>query len=171
MDHYIGYAISGLLVLSVLLLSALIPGGPVETRNFSHISPFILGSFNTFLTVLGIASFPLAYFCIGGGRLALIGSLLCGIGYFLVYALDLAKIFPISKDKMPKVLFIIEVLGLIISIPLTLLSLMYMSMPKNGVMEVEISSSIILYTLAFMLIVGIGIITFATRAAMGKTKK
>ena len=51
-----------LLVVSSFLLAILVPGGPIETRSFSHISPLILGSFNTFLTLLGMLSLPLAYF-------------------------------------------------------------------------------------------------------------
>ena len=38
--------IAGLLVLSSVLLSVLVPGGPIETLSFSHINPIILGSFN-----------------------------------------------------------------------------------------------------------------------------
>ncbi|WKD50168.1 hypothetical protein [Microbulbifer spongiae] len=168
MENFIGYAISGLLVLSAVLLGLLIPGGPIENRNFSHIAPAILGMFNTFLTVLGIASLSLAYFSIGAGNLALIASAICGISYFLVYALDLAKIFPVSPDKMPITLFIIEVAGLILAIPLTLLSLYYLSLPRSGISEMDISSSTINSILVVLLIIGIGIIAFATKAAMRK---
>jgi len=168
MENSIGYAIAGLLVLSAILLSLLIPGGPIEKRNFSHIAPTILGMFNTFLTVLGLGSFALAYFSISAGNIALIASALCGISYFLVYALDLAKIFPVSPDKMPKALFIIEILGLIISIPLTFLSLYYLSLPKAGINEIHIPSSAIYSILAVVVIIGIGVIVFATKAAMRK---
>ena len=37
------YTVSVLLIVSALLLSSLIPGGPVEHRDFSHIHPIILG--------------------------------------------------------------------------------------------------------------------------------
>ena len=50
------YWIAGLLALSAISLSLLVPGGPIETRSFSHINPIILASFNTFLTTLSILS-------------------------------------------------------------------------------------------------------------------
>ena len=168
MEIYIGYTIAALLVLSAVLLSLLIPGGPIEKRNFSHIAPAILGMFNTFLTVLGIASLLLAYFSIGAGNIALIASAICGLSYFLVYALDLAKIFPVSPDKMPTPLFIIEIVGLVVSIPLTVLSLYYLSLPKPGITTMDIPSSVINTVLGVVLVIGIGIIVFATKAAMRK---
>ena len=168
MDNIIGYTIAGLLVLSAVLLGLLIPGGPIENRNFSHIAPTILGIFNTFLTVLGIASLPLAYFSIGAGNIALIASAVCGISYFLVYALDLTTIFPVSPDKMPRALFIIEVLGFIIAIPLTFFSLYYLTLPRAGITEMDLSSSTINSIFVVVLIIGIGVIIFATKAAMRK---
>ena len=50
------------LIVSVGLLSSLIPGGPVENRDFSHIHAGVLGAFNIFLTVLDLGSLVLAYF-------------------------------------------------------------------------------------------------------------
>lgn len=168
MESYIGYAVAGLLALSLILLGVLIPGGPIENRNFSHISPIILGLFNTFLTILGIVSLPIAYYSLGNSDIALIAAAVCGVCYFLVYALDIAKIFPLSPDKMPRTLFIIEVGGLIVSIPLTFLSLYYLSIPKVGATEIIISSGTINSLLIFMLISGAGIVIFATKAAMRK---
>lgn len=168
MESYIGYAIAGLLILSLVLLGVLIPGGPIENRNFSHISPIILGLFNSFLTALGIASLPTAYFSIGGSDTALIIATVCGISYFLVYAFDLTKIFPVSPDKMPRALFLIEVVGLVVSIPLTFLPLYYLSIPKAGATETVISAGATNGILTLMLILGAGIVIFATRAAMRK---
>ena len=48
MTKNIKYWISGLLILSSGLLVSLIPGGSIETRDFSHINPIILGAFNAF---------------------------------------------------------------------------------------------------------------------------
>ena len=123
-----GQTVASLLVLSAVLLGILVPGGPIETRSFSHISPLILGAFNTFLTVLGIGSLALAYFAVKGKRWAILAAAFCGISYFLVYALDLGMIFPVSPDKMPPALFAIEVAGLLVSFPLTFLSLRRVSM-------------------------------------------
>lgn len=96
MISYIGYSVVALLVLSTVLLGILVPGGPIEKRRFSHISPLVLGTFNTFLTVLGLVSLGLTYFSLKGNRWAFFAAAICGISYFLVYALDLGKIFPVS---------------------------------------------------------------------------
>lgn len=45
-----------LLYTSFLLLSSLIPGGPIETRSFSHIDSEVLLAFNTFLTLVALGS-------------------------------------------------------------------------------------------------------------------
>ncbi|WP_035526735.1 hypothetical protein [Haliea salexigens] len=51
--------LSVLLVLSGIALSSLVPGGPIENRDFSHIAPVVLLVFNIFLTALGLGSFLL----------------------------------------------------------------------------------------------------------------
>ena len=116
------YSVFGLLLLSAVSLTSLVPGGPIETRDFSHISPLVLGSFNIFLTTLSLTSFLLLYFVWQRQRWAFVASGIWGIGYFLVYVLDLARWFPVSPDAMPPALFAIEVFGTILSIPLAVLS-------------------------------------------------
>ncbi|MBJ7550886.1 hypothetical protein [Marinomonas ostreistagni] len=166
MEHYLGYAVASLLGLSVLLLATLIPGGPIENRDFSHISPMTLGIFNVFLTVLGIGSLILVYFVLAGSKLAVIASVLCGISYFFVYALDLGKIFPISPDKMPKALFWIELVGLILSIPLTLFSFIHLFMLNTAESASGISFETTFLILVAVIVFGVGIVIFATKSAM-----
>jgi hypothetical protein len=166
MENYIEYAVAGLLGLSAVLLGVLIPGGPIENRNFSHISPITLGIFNVFLTVLGIGSLALVYFSFVGSEIAFIAAALCGISYLLVYALDLGKVFPVSPDRMPRALFWIEVVGLILSIPLTFLSLIYLFMPKEGGNVSGISSGAMILVLAVVSSFGVAIVIFATKSAM-----
>ena len=62
MSFNIRYLTSVLLFISFGLLSILVPGGPIETRSFSHIDPLILGGFNPFLTSLAMISVFLIYF-------------------------------------------------------------------------------------------------------------
>ncbi len=57
MKNAVRYSVFSLLLLSAIMLTSLVPGGPIETRDFSHISPLVLGSFNVFLTTLSITSF------------------------------------------------------------------------------------------------------------------
>lgn len=169
MEHYIGYAVAVLLVLSAVSLGILIPGGPIENRDFSHMSPFTLGIFNIFLTVLGVGSLALVYFSVAGSEIALIAAVLCGISYFLVYALDLGKIFPVSPDRMPRALFWIEVVGLILSIVLTILSLIYIFISKGGGYVSGGLSGTMIMVLVVVIALGIGIVIFATKSAMRKS--
>jgi hypothetical protein len=163
--------VSTLLMLSAVLLGILVPGGPIETRDFSHISPVILGAFNTFMTSLGICSFVFAYFALKGKRWAFIASFICGISYFLVYGLDLGKIFPVSPNEMPAALLAIEIVGILVTIPLAYLSLRAIQMPMELSFAYEAGTEMNkkrVLILAVMVLVGIGIIIFATLAAMGK---
>jgi hypothetical protein len=169
MRNKAGY-VAALLVLSSVLLGILVPGGPIETRSFSHIAPLILGAFNTFLTILGIGSLAIAYFAAKRRRWAFALASICGIFYFLVYALDLAKVFPVSPDEMPTVLFAIEVAGIIVSLLLTYLSLnsRHIALSDNAehAVSVEMRKAHILL-LVLMVLTGIGIIIFSTMSAMG----
>jgi hypothetical protein len=143
----------------------LIPGGPSETRKFGHYSPFVLGAFNTFLTILGFGSLVVVYFCFDGSQWAFYAAGICGISYFLVYALDLGKIFPVSQDRMSRPLFIIEVAGLILSIPVTLLSFLSASMLEIETEDFHLSVFGIVL-LVLMVILGIGIVISATKVTM-----
>lgn len=162
MTKFIIYSAPTLLLLSTLMFWTLIPGGPFETRKFGHYSPFILGAFNTFLTVLGFGSLVVVYFCFAGSQWAYYAAGICGISYFLVYALDLGKIFPVSPDKMSRALFILAVTGLILSIPITLLSFISASMLETEIKDFELSVFGVIL-LFIMVIVGIGIVIFTTR--------
>ena len=167
----IRYIVSTLLVLSFGLLGILVPGGPIETRSFAHIDPLILGVFNTFLTSLGIVSILLIYFILKNRKWAFIISVVCGVSYFLVYALDLGKIFPVSPDSMPQALFVIEVLGTITSLPLMFFSareaLKSVNSDNEQAMKSDSYSKEFIYLVFFLVLIGIGIIVFATKSAMG----
>lgn len=165
MAKYIIYSVPTLLLFSTLMFWTLVPGGPVETRKFGQYSPFILGAFNTFLTILGFGSLVVVYFCFTGSQWAFYAAGICGISYFLVYALDLGKIFPVSPDKMSRTLFIIELTGLILSIPITLLSFISASMLETETEDFQLSVFGIIL-LFLMVILGIGIVISATKVTM-----
>jgi len=143
----------------------LVPGGPVETRKFGHYPPIILGAFNTFLTILGFGSLVVVYFCFTGSQWAFYAAGICGISYLLVYALDLGKIFPVSPDKMSRSLFTIELTGLILSIPITLLSFISASMLETEIKGYQLSVFGIIL-LFLMVVLGIGIVVSATKVTM-----
>ena len=170
MSFNIKYSVSLLLCISFVLLSVLVPGGPIETRSFANIDPLILGAFNTFLTSLAIVSILLVYFVLKNMKWAYVVSIVCGVSYFLVYALDLGGIFPISPDSMPQVLFIIEILGTIASIPLVYYSIQGTLKSANINHGAPIKGSIyskrFVFIVLILVVVGIGIIVFATKSAM-----
>ena len=106
-------------------------------------------------------------------------SAVCGLSYFLVYGLDLARIFPVSPDTMPKALLSIEILGIVLSLPLMLLSGRSIFQSRQLSRETNTfnyqSDAIALplvtgrrfaYAVAIVLL-AISIITFATKSAMG----
>ncbi|MBP0021787.1 MAG: hypothetical protein J7647_30060 [Cyanobacteria bacterium SBLK] len=167
------YWLSGLLVLSSVLLSTLIPGGPIETRSFAHIDPIILGSFNIFLTSLNIGSLLLAYFVWQEQRWSFLASAIFGLSYFFTYTLDLGGLFPISPDAMPLALFSIEIAGTAIALPLTIAAAQAMQdsiqTPIDGRNAIAIDSTATVKWSILMLILAVlavAIVIFATRSAM-----
>lgn len=172
MSFNIRYLTSVLLFISFGLLSILVPGGPIETRSFSHIDPLILGGFNPFLTSLAMISVFLIYFILKDLKWAYLVSAVCGVSYFLVYALDLGVIFPISPDAMPPALYVTEILGAIASIPLVYCSIQGALNLGSEQLEQEhrqavVYSKQLVFTVLIVTIAGIGIIAFATKSAMG----
>ena len=157
-----------LLVLSMVLLTILVPGGPIETRDFSHISPTILQNFNIFLTSTGIVSLLILFFIFKKIRWSYLVAFLCGLSYFCVYILDLAKIFPVSPSKMPTTLFIIEVVGTIISIPLMFLSLKSFINFHSTTEKSAVKTKYFWLAAIILALLGIFIVIFATNSAMGK---
>ncbi|KPM47982.1 hypothetical protein [Jiulongibacter sediminis] len=157
--------ISSLLVLSAVNLTLMVPGGFIESRDFSHISPMILGAFNILLTALGMISFFLAYFVFRKQRWAFMASLLCSIGYFIVYVIDLAEIFPKSPSPMPTSLLSLEIFGTILSIPLSLYAFKAFDKEKTEGPSSPVGNTIY-WIIAAAMIIGLGIIIFATKSAM-----
>ncbi|MCO6176384.1 hypothetical protein NHF50_15145 [Flavobacterium sp. NRK F10] len=157
--------IIALLVLSAINLTVMVPGGGIDTRDFSHIPLSILSVFNIFLTTLGMISLFLSYFIFRKYKWSILVAFICGLSYFLVYVLDFAHIFPKSPDSMPQLLVFLEAIGIILSIPLMLLSFNQTKKMKSSQDKSKLSYN--LYRLvAFAIIVGIAIIVFATKSAM-----
>ncbi|WP_415718315.1 hypothetical protein [Maridesulfovibrio sp.] len=107
-----------LLAASVANLSLMIPGGTVETREFTQYSTLVLASFNIFLTCLGFGSLAASYFVYKQNKGYLI-SVLLGVAYLAVYISDLAQIFPVSQNPMSATLARMEWIGSILGAALT----------------------------------------------------
>lgn len=153
-----------LLIVSTVNLTLMIPGGFIESRDFSHISPIILGGFNIFLTTLGMLSLFLIYFINKDQKWVFKASFICGLSYFIVYTIDLLGIFPKTPTAMPLLLLVLEILGTILSIPLMHYSFLRIKMAGN-----EQKTMLNKYVYSFIILailVGIGIIVFATKSAM-----
>ena len=135
--------------------------------------------FNTFLTLLSLLSLVVAYYVVKQQRWALVGSVTCGLSYFLVYSLDLGHLFPVSPDAMPTALLTIELLGTLLSLPLVLLSGQTILQGSEDALSAYPAKDAITFhwkttgqriTLALVFVlVAFSIITFATRSAMGLT--
>lgn len=101
-----------LLVALTLILIPMVPGGLIDTRDFAPLPRWQYNTFNVFLTTLGIASFVIAGFMLAGQHWTFIAAIVLGVLYILVFASDLAQIFPVVPDRMPVQLLILEVIDL-----------------------------------------------------------
>ena len=115
-------AIAILLILSVVLLSILVPGGPIENRDFNHMKRSVFRSFNIFLVSLGLTTIITTWFALKQDNWAYGLSFVLGLLYLGVYLLDLFAIFPKSPTKMSPKLASIEKINSVVAILLILLS-------------------------------------------------
>ncbi|RAV20777.1 hypothetical protein [Paenibacillus contaminans] len=104
--------IASLLVfLNVTLLAILVPGGPIENRDFSKLKGGVFWGFNLFLILLGITSFIVCYLLLISHPNAILITKIIAVLYFIVYIIDLAGIFPKSPTKMSAPLMLFEVIN------------------------------------------------------------
>ena len=118
-----------ILFLNVTMLSILVPGGPIENRNFDYLKayPLVYWGFSLFLILLILISLIMCYFLLLGDIWAFEVSMILGILYFMVYILDLGKIFPKSPTPMSKTLMLIEIINMMFAILLIIFSLAKLS--------------------------------------------
>lgn len=161
-----------LLLTSSIALMTLVPGGPIETRDFSHISFIVLTLFNLFLTVLGLGSLIQAYFVSRGNEWSIRNSVFTGGSYLLVYGLDLLSIFPVSPSPMPTLLLLIELIGIALALPILYLAIkLSQSAHTQFAMPVPTKASNLnsaLLLLCLFAIFTVAIVAFATLSAIGK---
>lgn len=158
-----------LLGLSGVLLSILVPGGPVENRDFSHINPAVLLTFNIFLTVLGLGSFALLKLLWNQSHWAWKASMLAGISYILVYCADLAVIFPKSPTPMSPILLWIEIIGVVVAVPVVWFSYRFLVEYAQTVTDTGIaarSGKGIKHKTVLLIILSVVIVLFSTWSAM-----
>lgn len=159
----------GLLISSIALLSSLIPGGPIENRDFGHLGAILVLSFNMFLTGLILAStvavvliWKRSHF--GGGL-----AFLCSVGFAGIYLLDLLQIFPTSPTPMSVALYYVEAIGLIAA-GLLMAASQSLIVGKGDAGPPSAptrSFSLPVPMMLMILAVSVGIIAFATISALG----
>jgi hypothetical protein len=113
-----------LFCLLALLLSfaSLVPGGPVETRDFSHMDARAYWAFNAFLTALGLAGFAAVYLVWRDEARGYQAAIVIGWLYVAVVALDLGRVFPVSPDPTGLILGIIMIADAILALNVVLFS-------------------------------------------------
>lgn len=99
---------STLMFINVTLLAILVPGGPIENRDFNGLRGIVFWGFNVFLITLGITSYITSYLLLISNSYALPMGQIISVLYFIVYSIDLAGIFPKSPTRMSKTLMLIE---------------------------------------------------------------
>lgn len=100
------------LLLNALLLILLIPGGPIETRDFSQLNSIILVAFNAFLTALGMTSLLFIPLAVKNYQVTAEVCRILALSYFAVYLLDLLSLFPRTPSPMPWMLMAVEWCGI-----------------------------------------------------------
>lgn len=164
----IHYVIAFLLVVLSVLLTILVPGGPIETRDFSHYSETILALFNIFLTTLGLLSFVVAFLITKKKKYSVVLSAVFALLYLFVYVLDLFKIFPTSPVEMSTTLFSIEVISSLLAVVLIYLCIKYHNIEIHNGETIRLQFSFYkLLALIVVVLFAIGIVIFATQSAMG----
>lgn len=105
-------ALACLLFANMTLLTILVPGGPVENRDFASMSKTAFVGFNVFLVSLGVISILGAFWLMTTtSTYAVLVALLLGVLYATVYFVDLAGVFPKSSTPMSPVLMGFEIVN------------------------------------------------------------
>ncbi len=155
--------VTALLVASALNLALMVPGGFVETRDFSAYPALVLGAFNAFLTVLGLGSIVLAYFVAktskGHGWAGL-----AGLAFVAVYLLDLGRVFPVPPNPMSTLLATLEWIGTALGVALTASSVALRGAANTANLA---KPTLPVPVVLGLILVALIIVAFATKAAMG----
>jgi len=157
--------VAGLLLMSGIALSSLIPGGPIENRDFSAISPAGLLAFNVVLTALGIGSYLLIPGVLARSARQLGLAACAGLAYAVIYALDLLGLFPRSPDPMSRALLSVEFAGLLLGV------LLAWQAHRTAPAKAPSAGSFRPPPLALLLLVmvGVAVVAFAMHATLEKT--
>ncbi|MCB0103770.1 MAG: hypothetical protein H6635_06040 [Anaerolineales bacterium] len=114
--------VTSLLLALLVSFISLVPGGPVENRDFSHLPALVFWGFNAFLIALGLTGFITTYFVWKNRPWAFWSAILIGWLYIVVVASDLGKVFPTSPDQTGFALGLIMIFDAIFAFNIILFS-------------------------------------------------
>ncbi|MGG1355542.1 hypothetical protein ABE212_12295 [Psychrobacter pacificensis] len=109
-------AVLAILTLSVINLCFMIFSNLVGMRAFPDYSHMVMTLFNVFLMTLGLLSVWQRFTGIGGHAMRGKILLLLAVEFFVVYAADIANIFPRSAEPMLQTLFALEICGAVLGV-------------------------------------------------------
>jgi len=112
------------LCLLALLLSfaSLVPGGPIENRDLSHLSAQAYWGFNAFSIALASAGFASVYSVWKGKRRGYWAAIVVAWLYVVVVASDLGRVFPVSPDPTGLALGLVMIVDAILAVNIVLFS-------------------------------------------------
>jgi len=105
-----------LLLVLVASFVTLVPGGPIETRDFSGLGGGVFWGFNAFLIALALLAVGSAVAMLRGSVAAGWGAIVAAWGYVFVVLLDLGHVFPTSPDPIPLMLGVVEILDFVLAL-------------------------------------------------------
>ncbi|GAB4548176.1 MAG: hypothetical protein Tsb0024_17900 [Ruegeria sp.] len=105
-----------LMLVLVASFVTLVPGGPIETRDFSGLGGTVFWGFNAFLIALALLAVGSAVAMLRGSATASWGAIVSAWGYIFVVLLDLGHVFPTSPDPIPLMLGLVEILDFILAL-------------------------------------------------------
>ena len=106
----------------LLTFASLAPGGPIENRDFSHMSAASYWGLNAFLIILGLAGFASVYSVWKGQRRGYWAAIAIGWLYVAVVTSDLGRVFPGSPDPTGFLLGMVMILDAILALNVVLFS-------------------------------------------------
>ena len=125
-------AVLATLTLSVLNLCFMILSVLTKTRVFPNYPPMVITLFTVFLITLRVLSIWQLFAGLDGQAMRGKILLLLAVEYFVVYVADLANIFPRSVAPMGQTLFVMEIIGAVLSVLLFISASGYIkSMPTH----------------------------------------
>lgn len=127
--HSVDYRQIVMTCLLFLLISfaTLVPGGPIENRDFSHLSGFLFWGFNAFLITLSLSGFATVFRLwrgkeSGAARSTYWAAIIVSWLYVVVVASDLGQVFPTSPDATGFALGMIMIVDAILAVNVVIFS-------------------------------------------------